>query len=145
MRNSGNYIIVLALVCLTIEACSQDPYSFLRKGVPSPYDSGVVIEIKTYRQIRKKITIGDSLIRTLEIENKKLTYISQAKDTALAVLVSTIGHQAKTIVADRNFKEQLNNNYNELYKEATRPKPWYERAGVIFLGGVISGIIIKSL
>jgi hypothetical protein len=151
MRSYKSCLMLFLLICLAIDTTAQDttpvrgPYAFLRKGAPSPYDSGVVIEIHTYRQIRRKVTLADSLIEGLNIERIQFAEISLKKDSTITSLTAITERQAATIQHDQAVKDELNKNYNALFIIANKKRKWYERPGVIFGGGLLAGILITKI
>lgn len=144
--------MVLVLICQTINTIAQQdtpairgPYTFLRKGAASPYDSGVVIEIRTYRQIRTKVKLADSLVAGLNYERLQFVEMSYKKDSTIMSLFGITERQAATIQHDQGVKDELNKNYNTLFAIASKKKKWYERPGVIFTSGLLAGILISKI
>lgn len=127
MRSSKNLLILFASICLIISAQAQSPYKFLLKGDRSPYDSGVVIELREYRQIRAKVTLADSLIAALRAEAIQSMAIIQKQEESIVLQTSIIDRQSQALTAKDTTIQNLSRAFDELHKETTRPKNFLDR------------------
>lgn len=125
-------IIVLLLLIVPIFSRGQSPYKFLLKGDKSPYDSGVVIHLSTYRIETKKLKAGDILVDSLLKENQSLSneiVISSEVRTNDKFIIET---QSQALTGKDSTIIKLSTNYNELHKVATAPTPFFQRPAVIW-------------
>lgn len=128
------FTIAFTLICQTSEA----QFQLILKGKPSPYDSGVVIELPHYRVIRYKLSTADTYITALKKQVDSLQ--AEVKIWDELNLKFQALDSAQELSRQRNeqsFKE-LNKSFDKLLSEATKPKKWYEKPIVWIGGGAIA-------
>lgn len=143
MQSCKNYIILFVLICLSFDACAQ--YRKVLKAESSPYDTAVLIQIQEYRKIRIKVTFADSLINSLNMELSKSRLIVQQKDSSQSILIEIQKASAVTISRQAETIQSVSKSFDDLNKLVSAPTPWIKKPWVIFSGGAIVGIILKSL
>jgi len=109
----------------------------LTRGEPFPYDTGVATNIYTYRQesyfIKKTDTLVSSLINEVDSLRAQLAMVRklyQLEEEKNKVAAAHIKQQ------DENFTS-LTTTYNQLNKEAQKPKHKWIWFGAGFAGAVI--------
>ncbi len=145
MRTALRDTILLICVVLISEASAQSPYKFLLKTQPSPYDSGVVIEIHQYRLEGKKLKFASELIDSMNHEIlSRLTErsLNDSISHAQNVIILT---QAKGMIEKDVTIKALNDNYMKLFTEATKPTPWYMDPWKVGPAAFVAGVIVNSL
>lgn len=145
MSSCKNYIILFALLCLSFEASSQyDRYAKLIRGEKSPLDTAVAIQIAEYRAIRFKVSIADSLIRSMRDEIEQLNLLSREKDTVNII-------QSKMLVLDQAIIDEHSKTISDLSKSidvfaknADTKSPWYTDWKIVLPGGAFIGALIDG-
>lgn len=129
MKNWINFTGLFLLIALSSEA----QYTLLLKGQPSPYDSGVVIQIKTYRIETRHLKTADDYIKSLNqtIDSLNATIgVKMDINKSLQFEVKEINKNLK--LSHDNFS-QLGKKFDDLYVVATKPKKgWLKNVAIGF-------------
>ncbi len=142
MKNLTAFTIAFTLICLHSEA--QTAYQLLLKNQKNPYDSAVVIEISTYRQVRAKVTIADNYVNSLKKQIDSLKQETVISDELLSKYSNL--QQIQDSSAKRNdiAFQRLNENFDKLLAKANEPKPkWFKRPWVFVAAGVFGGFLLR--
>lgn len=142
MKNLILFTIAFMQICLSSEA----QFSFVKAGEPSPYDSGVVIDLPYYRAIRNKVNFADKFIQSLKKENDSL----RAELNLYYVLSNKFDNlqsaQEESNVENKKAFAQLNKSFDKLLAEANKPDKWYQRKWaritrnmLLVTGGIYTG------
>lgn len=146
MQSSKKITVLLLWIVLTSNLCqAQSPYKLLLKGEKSPYDSGVVIHLPTYRIETKKLKSADALIDSLLSENKSLGDEVTIDNEIRKNDIFIIDTQAKALVGKDSAIVGLSQNYNELHKIATAPIPLFQRPAVIWTTAGVMFLLFEIL
>lgn len=137
--------IVTSLLLLTVlTSKAQSPYTFLLKGHGSPYDSGVVIHLPTYRVETNKLRAGETLVDSLISEIKEIGRehdLLQENFNSQSFVIKT---QERALIDKDKTISGLSLNYNALHAIATEPKKWYEKP-TFWVGGFIVFELLQIL
>jgi len=121
-----------------------DPYTLLTRGQPSPYDTAVAIQVKTYRTETLKMEQADKVINDLQISNnylKQTLYQAELKSKqSEAVQAKIISEQGKQMAEDAKTKEDFKRQFDKLAKVANRPRGFF-RSPALWgtIGAVLGG------
>jgi predicted nucleic acid-binding Zn-ribbon protein len=132
------FTIALTITCLS----SKAQYKLVTRGQVNTYDSAVVVELTQYRALRFKLTTADNYIKSLKTEIDTLR-AENAAWRGLSGQLATLSskHEQFEQVNANSFKN-LNEKFNDLLREATKPKKWYHRTGVLICAGAVSAYIL---
>lgn len=130
------FFTVIAILASTSLSYSQD-ITMVQKGFMVKYDSTVLIDIVTYREIRNKSLYADTLIIGLRQELKEFnTQIDYYKVRQEAT------NQSNTILISQNKElRKANADIMGKYQNAIKPK-WYKRPELYGIAGLVVGVLI---
>jgi hypothetical protein len=124
-------VILFTLFCLT---CNGQ-YQKILRGQPSPYDTGVVIRIDRYRSEGLKLKLYPVLVDSLNLEIGSLHKEIVLGDSVNRLLIFQNHILAKSVDRKDSVNHILNQNFNTLYNQST--KPWWKKPegiGIIVIG-----------
>lgn len=146
MQSSKKITVLLLSIVLISNLClAQSPYKLLLKGEKSPYDSGVVIHLPTYRVETLKLKSADVLIDSLSSEIKSLSGEVAISDSIRKNDKFIIEVQAKALNGKDTTIAALAGNYNELHTIAIAPDPFFQRPAVIWTTAGVMFLLFEIL
>ena len=121
----------------------------MRKGDASIYGESVNIELSTYRAIRARSAAADTLVEAQLNENRKQASVIDELTKTNALQTQIINRQDTTMLRKDKVIQDLNKNFSKVTDAVDQEKTWIGKIisspWTYFVGGVISGIAIKSL
>jgi len=154
MLSWKNLFALFACLCLSFEISAQTViekpkpgifYALLLKGMPAPFDTTVAIHVTEYRKIRTKVILADSLVNAKDRELAQAYKVIEEKSAAQVITLEILATSSRANERLTKTNAQLNNDYDELYLETTRPKKLIEKPWFLITVGAVGGAILKSL
>ena len=142
MKKPIAFIPLFLWICLTCNAQEGKPIRLMLKGQLVPFDSAGVIDLPTYRTIRKKLTIGDQFIASLKKENDSLRQEINLWEGLVSKYDTLSGNQEKFAAENRQSFAALNGQFDKLLVEAEKPVRFYKKPWFWGTVGAIGGFLI---
>lgn len=110
MRSCIIFISLFLLICPN----TNGQFQRMRKGDASIYTESVNIELSTYRAIRSKNVMADSLVNVQRLENRQQEAIIGEQSKTISLQSVIIVRQDSTIIRKDQVITDLNKNFTGL-------------------------------
>lgn len=154
MRSSRKCFALLVFLCLSFEALAQGSsrapatpiaaYTLTFRGDVSRYDTSVNIVITEYRNLRRKMTLADSLVDALHTETGLALATIVEQGNKINTLVDLVDRHERTIAAKDSTVAALNAGYNKLFGVVTAPKKWFQTTAFKYAAGAVGVLIARK-
>lgn len=124
---------------------SKAQYELAYRGYQVTFDSAVVITLEKYRQESALINFQSTAIDSLNSEIRGLYAEFKLQQELNALSIQEFSTLNKRIDNKDVMIEEQRQKIDLFYNEATKPTPFFERKGVLFFGGVLTGLVTVKL